>query len=180
MEVTQIKRDEHIRLADGRIATLSAVQFSDGLYEVMLLLNDDEGEEITSCQCHDVEETLYAFDEIRARHHVPELTGKYKKLAEDLRNALAYGRANQGTDDGGSSNFDAPAVSLPGWDKALVEAAAKTAGTMCFEWQLGRSTSYLFSIPGVGQGYTRTKAAEAMSGYMAAQGYDAGMYYQMD
>lgn len=180
MAVTQIKRDEHIRLADGRSATLSAVQFSDGLYEVMLLRNDDEGEEITSCQCHDVEETLYAFDEIRARHHVPELTGKYKKLAEDLRNAFAYGMANRGTDDGGSSNFDAPTVSLPGWDKALVEAAAKTAGTMCFEWALGSSKSYLLSIPGVGQGYTRTKAAEAMCNYLKAQGYDAGMYYQMD
>ena len=35
--VLQIKRDEHIHLADGRSATLSAVQFSDGAYETMLL-----------------------------------------------------------------------------------------------------------------------------------------------
>lgn len=43
---TQIKRDEHIHLADGRNATLSAVQLSDGKYETMLLLNDGSGEEI--------------------------------------------------------------------------------------------------------------------------------------
>lgn len=42
--VTQIKRDEHIRLADGRSATLSAAQLSDVKYETMLLLNDGSGE----------------------------------------------------------------------------------------------------------------------------------------
>lgn len=180
MGTTQIKRDGHIRLADGRSATLSAVQFSDGVYEIMLLLNDDEGEEVTSCQCTSAEEALYLFDEIKEKYHVPELTGKYKKLADDLKAAYAYGLEHQGTDDGGTSNFDAPAVRLLGWDKSLVEAAAKSAGVICSEWQLGRTMSYVFSMPGVGQGYTRTRAAEAMSGYLASQGYDAGMYYQMD
>ena len=52
----QIKRDEHIHLADRRSATLSAVQFSDGVYETMLLLNVGSGEEIisyhsTSAEC---------------------------------------------------------------------------------------------------------------------------------
>lgn len=35
--VLQIKRDEHIRLADGRSAPLSAVQLFDGAYETILL-----------------------------------------------------------------------------------------------------------------------------------------------
>ena len=46
--MVQIKRDEHIRLADGRSATLSAVQLSDGAYETMLLPNGGRGEEIIS------------------------------------------------------------------------------------------------------------------------------------
>lgn len=178
--VTQIKRDEHIRLADGRTATLSAVQLPGGMYEVMLLPDGGEGEEITSYQSSSLEDVLCCFEEIKEKYHVPDLTGQYKKLADDLKAALAYGLEHKGTDDGGTSNFDAPTVSLPGWDKLLVETAAKMAGTRCFEWKLGASRSYIFSIPGVGQGYPRTKAAEAMSRYLRGLGYDAGMYYQID
>ena len=178
--VTQIKRDEHIRLADGRGATLSAVQLSDRAYETMLLLNDGSGEEITSCQSTSEEDAVYFFNEIKEKYHVPELTGQYKKLAEDLKAAHAYGLAHMGSDDGGTCNFDAPALTLPGWDKKLVEAAARSAGVGCFVWALWNDTTYVFSVRGVGQGYTRTKAAEAMSRYLKEQGYEAGMYYQMD
>ena len=85
-----------------------------------------------------------------------------------------------GDDDGGTCNFDAPTLFLTGWDKKLVEAAAKTAGVGCFEWTSLCSETYVFSVRGAGQGYTRTKAAEAMSRYLKDHGYDAGMYYQMD
>lgn len=178
--MVQIKRDEHIRLADGRSATLSAVQLSNGAYETMLLPNGGRGEEIISYQSTSAEDALYFFSEIKEKYHVPELTGKYKKLADDLIAALAYGLAHMGSDDGGTSNFDAPTLTLPGWRKELVEAAAKTAGVGCFEWTLWSSKAYVFTIRGTGQGYTRTNAAEAMSGYLKEQGYDAGMYYQMD
>lgn len=176
----QIKRDGHIRLADGRCATLSAVQLSDQEYETMLLAHDGDGEEIISYRSSSVEDALFFFDEIKDKYHVPELTGKYKKLAGDLKDALAYGLAHKGVDDGGTCNFDAPTLSLPGWKKKLVEAAARTAGVGCFEWTLWSSESYVFPVPGVGQGYTRTRAAEAMSRYLKEHGYDAGMYYQMD
>ena len=175
-----IKRDEHIHLADGRSATLSAVQLSDKAYETMLLLNDGSGEEIISYQSTRAEDALYFFNEIKEQYHVPELTGKYKKLADDLKAAHAYGLAHMGDDDGGTCNFDAPTLFLTGWDKKLVEAAAKTAGVGCFEWTSLCSETYVFSVRGAGQGYTRTKAAEAMSHYLEEQGYDAGMYYQMD
>lgn len=178
--VTQVKRDEHIRLADGRTATLSAVQFPDGVYEVMLLPNGGEGEEITSYQSSSLEDVLCCFEEIKEKYHVPELTEQYKKLADDLKAALVYGLERKGTDDGGTSNFDAPTIRLPEWDKQLVKAAAKAAGVICSEWTLWGDGSYVFSVPGVGQGYTRTKAAEAMSQYLREKGYDAGMYYQMD
>ena len=111
---------------------------------------------------------------------MPELAGKYNKLADDLKAALAYGLEHMGTDDGGTSNFDAPTLTLPDWDKKLVEAAARAAGVDCFEWELWDSKAYVFTILGVGQGYTRTYAAEAMSHYLKKLGYEAGMYYQMD
>jgi len=44
----QIKRDENIRLADGRSATLSTVLLPDGWYETMLFTNDPAMEEITT------------------------------------------------------------------------------------------------------------------------------------
>ena len=116
---TQIKRDEHIHLADGRNATLSAVQLSDGKYETMLLLNDGSGEEVVSYQSTSADDAVYFFYEIKNTYHVPELTGKYKKLADDLKAAHAYGLAHMGNDDGGTCNFDAPALTLPGWDKNL-------------------------------------------------------------
>lgn len=175
---TQIKRDDHIRLADGRNAILSAVQFSDGVYETMLLLNDGSGEEIISYQSTSAEDAVSFFNEIRDEYHVPDLTGKYKKLADDLKAAHTYGLAHMGDDDGGTCNFDAPALFLTGWNKRLVEAAAKTAGVGCFEWELLKA--YVFTVRGAGQGYTRTKAAEAMCQYLKEQGYEAGMYYQMD
>ena len=61
---TQIKRDEHIRLADGGGAILSAVQLSNGKYETMLLLNDGSGEEVTSYQSTSADDVVYFFNEI--------------------------------------------------------------------------------------------------------------------
>lgn len=177
---TRFKRSEQIRLADGRHATLSAVQLTDDEFEVMLLPSGGDGEEIVSRRCSSIGEAICFFEDIRERYHIPELTGQYKKLADDLKAALTYGLEHMGTDDGGTCNFDAPAVSLPGWDKRLVEAAARIAGVGCFEWNLWGVSSYVFSVPGAGQGYTRTNAAEAMSRYLKERGYDAGMYYRMD
>lgn len=91
-----IKRDEHIRLADGHSATLSAVQLSDKAYETMLLPNDGNGEEIISYQSTRAEDALYFFNEIKETYHVPELTGKYKKLADDLQAALALWAGTHG------------------------------------------------------------------------------------
>ena len=120
------------------------------------------------------------FDHMRERYHVPELTGRYKKLAEDLKEALAYGLEHAGTDDGGTCNFDSPTLYLPRWNRKKVEAAAKTAGVGCCMWSSFSKSCYVFSVPGVGQGYTRTNAAEAMKDFLKDRGYEAGMYYQMD
>ena len=67
---TQIKRDEHIRLADGGGAILSAVQLSNGKYETMLLLNDGSGEELVSYRSTSEEDALCFFNRVRDRKSV--------------------------------------------------------------------------------------------------------------
>ena len=175
-----IKRDEGIRLADGRVLTLSAACIGPGKYEVMLL-DPESGDEVDVAQAGTEAEALSHFKRLREFYHVPEPKGRYKKLAEDLAAALAYGLERKGDDDGGTSNFDAPALSLPKWEKKKVEAAAKTAGLGCFVWNLWGSKLYVFSIrEGGGQGLTRTKAAEAMAECLKGLGYEAMTYCQAD
>lgn len=179
-----IKRDEDIRLADGRIMTLDAAKLGEGKYEVMLL-NPRTGEDIDSAQAATEADAIFQFDRLKRKYHYTEivLKGRYKKLAEDLKEALAYGLERKGDDDGGTSNFDAPSLHLPGWEKKKVEAAAKAAGLGCFVWNLWGHKSYVFSLPmgrGVGQGMTRTKAAEAMQEYLNRLGYEGMTYCQAD
>lgn len=109
-----------------------------------------------------------------------ELKGRYLKLAEDLKKALAYGLSRAGNDDGGTCNFDSPTICLPRWNEKMVVAAAEVSGIGCHTWTGFGRKRFVFSVPGVGQGYTRTNAAEAMSQFLKDEGYDAGMYYQMD
>lgn len=117
----------------------------------------------------------------RNAHKSPDaLTGRYAKLAADLKAAYEYGKEHMGTDDGGTCNFDSPTLYLPRWNKEKVKAAVKAAGLRCFEWKPYGRTFWTFSVPCAGQGYTRTNAAEAMSTYLGDLGYDAGMYYQAD
>lgn len=110
------------------------------------------------------------------------LTGRYAKLAADLKAAYEYGKAHMGTDDGGTCNFDSPTLHLPRWNKEKVKAAVKAAGLNSFEWKpfKGHGSFLVVSVPCAGQGYTRTNAAEAMSKRLGELGYDAGMYYQAD
>ena len=119
----------------------------------------------------------------RNAHKSPDaLTGRYAKLAADLKAAYEYGKAHMGTDDGGTCNFDSPTLYLPRWNKEKVKSAVKAAGLNSFEWTpFGRNRAFLVvSVPCAGQGYTRTNAAEAMSKRLGELGYDSGMYYQAD
>ena len=107
------------------------------------------------------------------------LTGKYAKLAEDLRVALATGRAAEieNPEDGGTCNFDSPAIYLPKWRKSLVEQAAREAGCGCFDISTG---CFLFMPDTGGQGNARTRNARAMTNKLKELGYKASVHYQMD
>ena len=52
MKIEVLKRDENIRLFDGRTATLSAVRLPDGICDVRLYTNDRELEELAGRACH--------------------------------------------------------------------------------------------------------------------------------
>ena len=115
--------------------------------------------------------------------HIMELKGKYAKLRDDLKIALAAGEAVENTFnfDGGTCNFDSPTLLLPRWKRELVEQAVREAGTRCFKSSSGWwNGAFVISPRTHSQGYPRTKNAEEVYKILKAAGYDASVYYQMD
>ena len=110
------------------------------------------------------------------------LTGKYAKLRDDLKAALAAGRTVEDDDpeDGGACNFDAASLLLPRWKEALVEQAAQEAGTGCFTWSLFGKKRFVFRPNTNGQANARSRNAEAMTDALARMGYQAFCYQQLD
>lgn len=93
----QIKKDEGIRLADGRMATLSAAQLPDGKFEVMLFTNGPEMEEVDSIQCEYEETALAHFERLKKYYH---MTGPgsesqqpcrewVERIVDDVKNELS-------------------------------------------------------------------------------------------
>ena len=107
---------------------------------------------------------------------------KYEALTEALKRATSAARASveANPEDGGTCNFDAPALVLPRWNEELTKAAARAAGVGCFTWKLYREKLFVFPLRIGGQGNSRTRAAEAAAESLKADGYNATMYYQMD
>ena len=114
-----------------------------------------------------------------------QLKGKYAKLRDDIRKALILGEIAEAADyakggDGGTCNFDSATLYLPRWKQALVEQAAKEAGTRCWKWTGWGGGRYVISPHTRCQGSPRTANAEAMCDHFNAVGYTGSVYYQMD
>lgn len=109
-------------------------------------------------------------------------TAKYERLTEALRRAITAAQlaVAESREDGGTCNFDAPALLLPGCTEKRVEEAAKKAGCGCFKWNLYGTKYFVFPLRVGGQGNSRTLAAETAKESLAADGYHASVYYQMD
>lgn len=123
---------------------------------------------VDACQLSD---DLYEVITMRPRGEEVEL----------VRVATEAGRAALTGEDGGASNFDAPAVSLPRMTEKQVKACAKAADTTVFAWRLFKRRLWVFGVPVYGpQGNDRTRQAEAMTASLSAAGYDALTYSQMD
>jgi len=107
---------------------------------------------------------------------------KYERLTEALRRARAAAllAAEENPEDGGTCNFDAPALALPRWNEKRVKEAAEKAGVGCFKWNFYGAVRYVFPMRAGGQANSRTRAAEAAKDVLEADGWKTLMYYQMD
>lgn len=153
-----------------------------GKYEIMVMYTAD-GTEIESAYTKDAQEACKIHNDLVAKYKVEEkLTGKYQKLFEDVLAAMSEAErvATENPEDGGTCNFDSPAVYLPKFNKKIVEKVFEKAGTFSFEWKLFGKKMFVFGTRTGGQGNRRTRAAEAAYEVMKDRGYDATVYYQMD
>lgn len=170
----------HIELYDdnGKAVIVDLAEL-DGKFEVMAMhKNGAEIKCFRSVSFDDAEKVYHEFVCGFNWDKPVKITGKYKKLQEDLEIAKAVGReaeehymALHNYNDGGTCNFDSPTIRLPRWNKRNVESLG------AYEWYKSR---FVFSPNSRCQGYGRTVNAEAMCKALSDMGYDAGMYYQMD
>ena len=117
-----------------------------------------------------------------------------ERLTRALKRAAIASVAHICDDDSGTCNFDSPALDFAacGMTRARAEEAIKSVGLYCHDWKpfknhrgedgkLVKAPTYLV-ISGFqcGQGYRRTRMAEAFCQRLNEDGFEAGMYYQMD
>ena len=111
------------------------------------------------------------------------LSGKYAKLRDDLKAALEVGKAveAENPEDGGTCNFDAPALKLTRWNSEKVKQAAKEAGTSVMVWELWGNKRFVFFPNSNAQVDARSRNAEAMEYYLRRVcRYDCTLYCQAD
>ena len=153
-------------------------------YEVMAIYKN--GLDFDSYRTNDLDSAIFAYNGMCEKYQDKEpeapkpLTGKYAKLRDDLKIALAAGIAAEGTEDGGTCNFDACAVKLPRWKKALVKQAAEEAGTGMWIWDFYGHKDFVFEPNTRGQANKRSRNADAMTACMRSLGYEAMEYNAMD
>lgn len=108
------------------------------------------------------------------------LPGKYAKLRDDLKAAFAETAYLEQTEDGGTCNFDAPALKLPRWNGKLIERAAEEAGGGAWKWELWGSSRWVIGFPSSGQGNRRSRRADALVEVLRRMGYACTEYCAMD
>lgn len=107
---------------------------------------------------------------------------KINDLTEALKRAVLAAQELKDTEDGGTANFDAPKLYLPGWRQESVERACKDAGLSCFEHRFFLKSKRGWVIDGgtSGQGLRRTAMAKRMAESLTNDGYTCCMYYERD
>lgn len=110
------------------------------------------------------------------------LPGKYARLYEDLKAALASGVAaeKENPEDGGTCNFDSVMLYLPRWKRDKIAWAAKLAGTRATKFNSMGSGYFLFHPDTNSQGNARTRNAQAMCKALDSMGYPASMHHRAD
>ena len=171
-------RQDKIKGSSGQPLLVSTVQLPSGEYETGVFTSD--WDELELSQCQDVTSALKIHREYIVRYAVAELSGRYKRLADDLKAAVKAAEFAAGGDDGGTCNFDSLMLYLPRWNGKMVKQAAEDAGISVFSSTYCGRKCWLFGVPAGGQAARRTRQAKSMAQTMKAAGYTAGVYYQMD
>ena len=162
---------------------VDACQLSDDLYEVITMRPRGEEVELVRVATEAAARAVYAqmVDRNASVAEAGPMSPAMLRLVAALKAAADAGRAALTGEDGGACNFDSPALSLPHMTEKQVSACAKAAGTTVFVWRLYGQRLWVFNVPVSGpQGNDRTRQAEAMTAILAAAGYDALTYSQMD
>ena len=107
---------------------------------------------------------------------------KYAALTAALQKAKKAAQLFANTEDGGTCNFDSPAIDYRAMhmSKAKAEEAIQAAGLRCFEWKSWGGMRLVICGIGQGQGNRNTRMAEAAEKSMKSDGIITCMYYQMD
>ena len=161
---------------------VDACQLSSDLYEVITMRPHGEEIELVRVATEGEARAVYS-QMVDCYAHVAEtaMTPAMLRLVAALKAAADAGRAALTGEDGGACHVDSPALSLPHRPEKQVSACAKAAGTTVFVWRLYGQRLWVFNVPVSGpQGNDRTRQAEAMTAILAAAGYDALTYSQMD
>ena len=150
---------------------------NDDEYEVMYM----DGE----CTAIDSFRT-YRWDKMRTSYigmvkaNCPE---SWHKLVSDLAEAKALAQSCE-CFDGGTCNFDSPALYIPdGMTYQQVAACCACAGVSCYDWKPSKHSPALVvlcSCAGIGQADRRTKGAESAQHFLQEHGWNCTMYYRMD
>ena len=107
---------------------------------------------------------------------------KYTALTMALERAKKSAQLFANTEDGGTCNFDSPAIDYRAMHmrKAKAEEAIQAAGLRCFEWNSWSGIRLVICGIGQGQGNRNTRMAEAAEKSMKSDNIVTSMYYQMD
>lgn len=176
--------DLHAEFGTGsKTIIVDVCQFTDstfgpaGRYEVFAMRRD--GKELAEYTTMDYAEAVEKYRKF-VRKVAPE---KYRPLIQAIEQASEAADAIRDGDDGGTCNFDDPALKVPdGMTFQQVKACAMAAGINAIRWKPVKNGP-IFAILSVkvhGQGNLRTEGAEAAHDVLNGLGYDCTMYYEMD
>lgn len=175
--MTRKIKSKEITLDNGKPAVLSTLEVFPGKFET-LLASPDFGIEYACLQSDSEQQAIADFNRIFNRYSLKPLSGRYAKLAKDLKSALSKSlKAASKSNDGGTCNLDSVMLNLPRWNQKKVGQAAKSAGMNCRKQRTGQ---YIFPIPCNYQGNARTIAARSMMAILDSIGYESDIFYQID
>ena len=151
-----------------------------GEYETMAMLPN--GDDLACIRTADAQSATEAHISILRSYMAQELLRIVDAITEAQRVAQ---ERHVGTEDGGTCNFDAPALFLPDLQPYEVEAIATAAQCHVFQWETSKKRPhyryFVFSTPyNSGQGNRNTRMAETMADVLRDLGYDSTVYYQID